>query len=151
MKNRYRKYGYLVILFLIIAWILFSPYPFRKSGLDENMYYFIFAYVFFISFLIILLLKNLRIVEKIALSVLVSAFAFMFTTNPIMIAIEDIEWLFPGDLSKFFWRTRDRILGNFIFYSLVFLNVTVIGIGYDYLRGRIIRKRNQNVNLIKKQ
>jgi len=118
-----RKYLRFLIVILFLLLVVIMPYPFQKSGLGSNLNYgLLFLFIGLLSFFVSLLFKNIGRIESVFLALIVGAVSFLVST----FIIPHFENLFHGDYTRFFWETKNRILINFIFYSIYLLFVFIL-------------------------
>lgn len=130
-KRFYKRYGWTLILCVLLLWTLLTPSHFQKGGVDSEFYFAIALFVTFISVFINLLFDKFHWTERIIVS-LPFAFISLFITT--LIAGPKIVDFFYSDKTWFLWETKHRIFINAIFYGLNAAIVTLLSFTYFKVR-----------------
>jgi len=144
MTRPFKKYGWTILLTVLLFWIVLTPSHFQKGGVDNDFYFYIALFVGTVSILITLRFDNYHWIERILVSfpfVFVSLFLTTLIIGPIIVEI------FYGDKIWFLWETKHRLFINFVFYGLNAAILTLLSILYFKLRGQIKDERQKNTTM----
>jgi hypothetical protein len=135
----YKKYGWTLVLAILLLWTLLTPSHFQKGGVDIEFYFAIALFVATISILINLLFDNVHWVERILISLLFAFISLFLTT---LILGPNIVAFFYSDKTWFLWETKHRIIINAVYYGLNAAILRLFSIVYFKVRGQLKNKRN---------
>jgi O-antigen ligase len=115
MSIKNKKFVPWLIIVVLLVWIVMTPSPYQKGGVDPLFSLIVPGFVIFISILIGLLFDNFKLFERLIISVIfgiISLFIISFYITPY-----SIELLYR-DKTWFFWETKHRLFINAIYYGL---------------------------------
>lgn len=126
------KYRLLIITMFIIIWSIIAPSKFQKGGIEEIMYYVIYFLIFGLSFLYVLPVKDLILIEKILFPLILSFIGLFITTIFVMDRLLNIIYSYDYEIKL--WDTKPRIISNLIYYFLTYIIVICPLMIYSYFR-----------------
>lgn len=123
----------LIITGILTFWIIYSPSPFQKGGVDIIYYTLIPAIMLVCSMICILPNRELKIIERLILSILVPLVALIISTVFLMELFIQTRY---SDKTWALWENDERILTNSVYYSITV--VLMIGIIKVYKRIKLL-------------
>jgi hypothetical protein len=118
-KKIYQKYGWILILLLLIFATVLTEYPFQKGSIGGEIYYIGYAlFLLLIAVLIALKLDDFNTKEKFIIG-LFGGLISLFISSIFFMPFIEIE--FYEGKNWMFWETKNRLVINTIFYGLYVL------------------------------
>ncbi len=140
-----KKFGSAFIAAALLLWVILTPSPFQKGGVDFVFYFAMAAFVAAISFLFTFLFHNCHLPERILVSLLFAVISLFLMT--LVIGPRIVELIY-NDKTWVISETIHRIFINAVYYGLNAIILIVLNSIYFTAREKLKSRKELESKLL---